>query len=440
MKAASRLLPLAAALLASPALAQWDPSNGDWSKADPDDIRVMTWNIQNGIATSNSDKSDGFNQWNALVRIVAALQPDVLIMQECGDGDSIPVLENQIDIFLNGGGGAEVWVKQFVPSYDLPYVFVNAVTDNFNRNVILSRYPMSDINGDSLFKYTDFLTINDPSVPYQDGGTGGIRGFMFAEIDLPDETYAGDLVVGNSHLKAFSDTSSFNQRVEATQNIAYFIDAYYNGLGTGTSDPNGAVILPIAGSVLDPNTPMIWGGDLNQSNYSFPATTIWQAGMFGGTDGVDRDGSDASPDVAAHPISGDTSTQSSSKIDYLVYQDSIAQPRTEFIFRTSGSGVTLGTLPPPVDSFPIVPQSASNLASDHRPVVIDFILPAAAGPEGCNEADLAEPFGAHDFSDVVAFLGAFGAMDPAADLAPPFGTFDFSDVVAFLGAFAAGCP
>ncbi|MFI4897930.1 MAG: GC-type dockerin domain-anchored protein, partial [Phycisphaerales bacterium JB059] len=59
---------------------------------------------------------------------------------------------------------------------------------------------------------------------------------------------------------------------------------------------------------------------------------------------------------------------------------------------------------------------------------------------GTCPADLAEPFGTLDFSDVVAFLGAFGAMDPAADLAAPFGTFDFSDVVAFLGSFGEGCP
>ncbi|MFI4896415.1 MAG: right-handed parallel beta-helix repeat-containing protein, partial [Phycisphaerales bacterium JB059] len=31
----------------------------------------------------------------------------------------------------------------------------------------------------------------------------------------------------------------------------------------------------------------------------------------------------------------------------------------------------------------------------------------------CNEADLAEPFGQLDFTDVIAFLSAFGAMDPA---------------------------
>ncbi len=55
-------------------------------------------------------------------------------------------------------------------------------------------------------------------------------------------------------------------------------------------------------------------------------------------------------------------------------------------------------------------------------------------------ADLAEPFGQLDFSDVVAFLVAFAAMDPDADLAAPLGQFDFSDVVAFLTIFGAGCP
>ncbi len=66
------------------------------------------------------------------------------------------------------------------------------------------------------------------------------------------------------------------------------------------------------------------------------------------------------------------------------------------------------------------------------------ILPAAVPP--CNAADLGEPFGTLDFSDVLAFLSAFGVMDGAADLADPVGVFDFSDVLAFLVAFGAGCP
>jgi len=59
---------------------------------------------------------------------------------------------------------------------------------------------------------------------------------------------------------------------------------------------------------------------------------------------------------------------------------------------------------------------------------------------GCSGADLAEPYAQLDFSDVVAFLNAFGAMSGEADLAEPFGQWDFSDVVAFLTVFGAGCP
>ncbi len=54
--------------------------------------------------------------------------------------------------------------------------------------------------------------------------------------------------------------------------------------------------------------------------------------------------------------------------------------------------------------------------------------------------DYAPPFGQFDFSDVVAFLGLFGASHPDADLAAPIGQFDFSDVVQFLIEFGAGCP
>lgn len=60
-------------------------------------------------------------------------------------------------------------------------------------------------------------------------------------------------------------------------------------------------------------------------------------------------------------------------------------------------------------------------------------------PEGCNAADLAAPFGLHDLADIVAFVTAFSAQDPAADLVPD-GLFDLADVVAFATAFSDGCP
>ncbi len=91
----------------------------------------------------------------------------------------------------------------------------------------------------------------------------------------------------------------------------------------------------------------------------------------------------------------------------------------------TGSGEFLPITPSPVITEGITPDSIA-------------VWDPPAG--GCNGADLAEPFGQLDFSDVSAFLVAFGAMEAAADLAEPTGQFDFSDVIEFLSQFGAGCP
>ncbi|MEM1184525.1 MAG: GC-type dockerin domain-anchored protein [Planctomycetota bacterium] len=64
----------------------------------------------------------------------------------------------------------------------------------------------------------------------------------------------------------------------------------------------------------------------------------------------------------------------------------------------------------------------------------------APEPTGCNVADLVEPLGIVDLSDVDAFIAAFVIGDAAADIAAPFGVVDLTDVDAFIAAFLAGCP
>ena len=58
---------------------------------------------------------------------------------------------------------------------------------------------------------------------------------------------------------------------------------------------------------------------------------------------------------------------------------------------------------------------------------------------GCDEADLAEPFGVHNFFDVSAFLALFIAENPDADLTGD-GIFNFFDIQAYITAFVDGCP
>ena len=73
-------------------------------------------------------------------------------------------------------------------------------------------------------------------------------------------------------------------------------------------------------------------------------------------------------------------------------------------------------------------------------VFIDDLCVVQDTGGGCNDADLAEPFGTLNFFDVSAFIAAYNSQNPAADFAAPFGVFNFFDVSAFIAAYNAGCP
>ena len=51
---------LAAAILLPAARAQWDPQSAQWGKSHPADVRIMTWNVHDGLCSTNS-KSAGAN-------------------------------------------------------------------------------------------------------------------------------------------------------------------------------------------------------------------------------------------------------------------------------------------------------------------------------------------------------------------------------------------
>ena len=209
---------LAALALAAPARAQWNPAAAQWGKVDPSDLRIVTYNIEDGLCSTNA-KVEGHNDWCALARVVAALRPDVLVLLECGDNtgqgtgsgiDSVATLTTVLNQFLHGGLDTfhanlpiDAYVQKYAPGYDLPYVFVSSENDGFNRNCILSRYPFADLNGDTRSTLSDIPNVTAAS-GWAPGGDGGLRGFAFAELDLPNATYLGNAVVGWAHLKAGS--------------------------------------------------------------------------------------------------------------------------------------------------------------------------------------------------------------------------------------------
>ena len=79
-------------------------------------------------------------------------------------------------------------------------------------------------------------------------------------------------------------------------------------------------------------------------------------------------------------------------------------------------------------------------ADSDRDAAIVWVADNLVGSGGCTPADLAEPFGTLDLSDITAFVGAFTAGDLAADLAEPFGLLDLTDITTFVSSFVGGCP
>lgn len=418
---------LAALPIAVAASAQWNPAQGQWGKDDPAHVRVMTWNVRDAVCSTNS-KQEALNNWTACAVIIASMKPDVLLLQEAGDnvgngtgfaGDGVIALEATVDLLIRGGAdpflGRTVgaWVQKYDPDFDLPHVFVSAASDGFNRNVILSRWPFVDLNGDGRATMSDIPFVSN--VSYAAGGDGGIRGFQFVEVDLPDDVYAGDLVIGGAHLKAGGSGADVIQRREAAQNAAYFIDHFYNGAGVGVPDPDDAINdNPPAQSVLDPNTPVIIGGDWNEDELTNgnkgPAEWLTRAELTGGNDGTDRDRSDSMYDDAVDPLTGSRGTfGGSSKLDYLAWQDSVATLAHAWIFNTAS--LNSQTAPPEIIAFPGLGTALSGAASDHRPVIADFAL-AIASP--C-VADL-NGDGVVDGADLASMLAAWGAGAGGADL------------------------
>jgi len=444
-----RVFPAAVTLALAGSVFAYDPANGDWSKDDPAHLRFMTWNVEDGIC-STATKTDAFNAWNALARIVAAVKPDVLVLQETADNsangdvsggsiDSVVTMENVIELFVHGGadpyrgGTVGSYVQKWDPSVDFPYVAVSATDDGFNRNIVLSRYPFADINGSGVSVTNTWFSIADA---YSDGGGPGIRGFQWCEIDLPDEVYAGDVVAGNAHLKAGGSSSDREDRLTAAINIAYYIDYHYNGAGTGVSDPNNRIFSAQPSQILDPEDAIIWGGDWNEDEASNgrkgPAEWMTRAQTTGGTDGTDADRSDSVYDNASEFFTGNTDTRGSSKLDYVAWQDSRATAVHQVVVRTNT--IQNDAYPAELASF-TVPSLLAGIAADHFPVWVDFELPLAEANPCVGDINGS---GTVDSGDLAELLAAWGSGDGGSDL-DGSGSVDSGDLAVLLASWGP-CP
>lgn len=375
---------------------------GDYSKNDPNFVRIMTWNVLQHLGDPNEPTTPWTTTQvgspvSAINLVVAAMNPDILLLQECGDINA-NLTFSQVQTAM------QQWRNTNLPGYAL----VVSTDGGDIHNAILSRWSFTDINGDGRATTIDIPNLTAGPGGWPAGGDGGIRGWLQAEVNLPDATYLGNLYVGCSHFKAGGTSGDETDRVIAAKNIAAYIQYALNQSG----DPLN--IIPDASQppqALNANTPVVWGGDFNTASGQNPVNILRDNNPADPADGTDRNfGSSWRSDVAT-AYNGTVATyQSGSRLDWILVQDTIASINAAWIFDTgrmpkTGNTITQGAPPNMVGLFNNA--TINSVASDHFPVLVDIQVPPAvflasvsiAGPGSVNSGQSAQYTGTAHFSD-----------------------------------------
>ena len=308
------------------------------------DLRVVSYNIlwDTIFPDNNPVQADKFE------RVLTALDPDILNLQEIGDpycwesctrkrAEDVRVLLNNLAPLVGGGS----W-------------YVHQGRDN----VIASKYPLS-----------------------MQRGLGPGRKAAMALVDLPDDRYGTDLYVMNNHFKGGYtmeppepfDPYQVQRQGQADALVNFMRDA--RTIGKKVDLPFG--------------TPMLVVGDLNI--YNDPGLVLDPLGtvLSGDIFYEERWGADSPPDwdgsslTDAHPLHNgrgpddytyryDSGRFDPGILDYILYTDSVIQEANKFVLNTVDMTST-ERLATGLQEFDITLDLVGDWY-DHLPVVTDFRL------------------------------------------------------------------
>ena len=301
----------------------------DFSKNDPKNLRLMTYNVwSNGLI--NNNRVDEHR------RIFASANADIITYQECGN-----TTYNDVLGFLNTS-----------PIY-YPYIY----PDLNSGNLTISKYP-------SLQSWQVTNKID-------------------AElIDLPDSIYSTDILIINGHPPCCSNNQGRQENFDA------FIEFIHDAKTVG-----GVLDLPI-------NTPISFSGDMNlvgysEQYYTIVNGTVSDTATFGSGGFPDWDNTPLKDQVcyfnekdiaytwdASNPSAGDYPP---GRLDFVFFTNSVMSVDKSFIISTEHMSASLL-------SQNNLLWNDTKIASDHFPVIVDFVLPMLTGctdPGACNYNSLA---------------------------------------------------
>ena len=336
------LLVVAVTVLAVPAWA-FNPLNGDYTKADPLDVRIMEYN-HGGYFISDSSRDAAFN------RILVAIHPDIICFEEFPSSVTQTAIANRLNSILPISGG----------SWQIHMGLLGGT-----RNVLASRYPLT-------------LTRTD-TIP-----ASSTRGVTIALVNLPDATYPVDVYLLGVHFKCCGTAGGTEDA--SRQDSA---DAIANWLG----DARGVARASGNNITLPASTPMIALGDFNLVGGPEPETTlltgnILQESTYGADVKGDWDNSNLTNLNPLDPFTGNNFTWQSSgsyapsALDRMFYTDSVFTVANSFILNTSTMTAAARTAAG-LQAGDTLPTSSS----DHLPIAMDLrlVTPQCTGNGQCDD-------------------------------------------------------
>ncbi len=364
----------------------------------PTDVRLLDFNVNwDSIFPDNDPQNHPFREYNKraeFIRIVTAMAPDIVCLQEINDARNPQQIASLLDQIVPIGGG-QVWKAH-----------------KGSDNVIASKYPLSLLRTDTV------PTTN--------------RGQAMALIDLPDDVYATDLYLMNAHFKASGGNSNIQRRQQHADAIVNWI--------RDIRAPGGLITLAAG-------TPVMVLGDLNayDTDPAYHVTTlvtgdIVDESTYGADLPPDWDNTSMTDALPIHNGAGsatytwrdDTGGFNPGALDRVIYSDSAMSIGNRFVLDTTTmTALQLSVAGLQADD---VALDAGVGLFDHYPIVVDlrfemapsldgdvtldglvdgadielFVSMATGGPESANTTRIAHADfngnGAIDLGDIADFV------------------------------------
>lgn len=294
-------------------------------RSDPSHVRIASYNIEgDGLFDTNTARQA------ALHRIFDAVDADVWVLNEVWNHNASQVAQK---------------LQQFTPAgAGMAWTAINPL----QGVVVATRFPV----------------LQSAVMPVS------TRSWVAARID-PGAKLDTDIVVMGNHWKAFSGPANDADRQDQADGMVKYM-----------ADMRAGTLLGV-----QPNTPIVAGGDWNLVGIARPLVTartgdIVNQTTWGPDSPLDWDGSDFDEVPARHPDQrvvytwrDDFSSFYPGRLDWMFHTGSVLALANHFVLETR-------TMTPANLAAHGLLASDTEVASDHAPLVADFTSPGNTGVPG----------------------------------------------------------